>query len=279
MHTLRRFRPVLFAASLLTLGAVISLPASQHSETQSGQHKPAGVDSGHGDDTPEMERNSMPGMEMPQTIDGSDNPAERGAVMAMSHGAAPHGHHHQMGPHMYMTKLRPSTPEDWAKADTLAKEVREAIEPYKDYRRALADGYRIFLPNLPQQEYHFTNYWNAFLESFSFDPMRPTSLLYKKTKDGYELIGAMYTMPRRVSEEQLNERIPLSVAQWHLHTNLCMPPREQRAHADWNRFGLQGSITTKETCSQAGGTFYPVIFGWMVHVYPFEKSLQEVFAQ
>jgi hypothetical protein len=117
------------------------------------------------------------------------------------------------------------------------------------------------------------------VESFTFDPARPTSLLYKKTKTGYDLIGAMYTMPKRVTEDQLNARVPLSVAQWHLHTKLCMPPKDQRAHADWTRFGFQGSITAKEACSEAGGIYYPVIFGWMVHVYPFEESREKIWGQ
>jgi hypothetical protein len=216
----------------------------------------------------------MPGMKMDQGADEKDQQTEHGAMDAMSH-----MHHHQMGPHMYMTKLRPATPQDWTKADEIASELRESIEKYKDYHAALADGFRIFMPNLPQAEYHFTNYYNGYLESFSFDPARPTSLLYKKTKTGYDLIGAMYTMPKRVSEEQLNERVPLSVAQWHLHTNLCMPPREQRGHADLTKFGLQGSILTKEFCTEAGGTFYPVIFGWMVHVYPFEDSREKIWGQ
>ena len=216
----------------------------------------------------------MPGMKMGQGADEKDQQTEHGAMDAMSH-----MHHHQMGPHMYMTKLRPATPQDWAKADQIVGELRESIEKYKDYHAALADGFRIFMPNVPQPEYHFTNYYNGYLESFSFDPTRPTSLLYKKTKTGYDLIGAMYTMPKRVSEEQLNERVPLSVTQWHLHTNLCMPPKEERGRADLTRFGLQGSILNKEACSEAGGTFYPVIFGWMVHVYPFEDSREKIWGQ
>jgi hypothetical protein len=178
-----------------------------------------------------------------------------------------------------MTRLRTATPQDWSKADEIVKELRESIEKYKDYHVALADGFRIFMPNLPQAEYHFTNYYNGYLESFSFDPTRPTSLLYKKTKTGYDLIGAMYTMPKRVSEEQLNERVPLGVAQWHLHTNLCMPPKEDRGHADLTKFGLQGSILTKDVCTEAGGVFYPVIFGWMVHVYPYEDSREKIWGQ
>jgi hypothetical protein len=227
----------------------------------------AGMDMGH----------DMPGMKMGKDgtgKDSDDQQTEHGAMNAMSH-----MHHHQMGPHMYMTKLRTATPQDWSKADEIAKDLRESIDKYKDYHVALQDGFRIFMPNLPQSEYHFTNYYNGFLESFSFDPTRPTSLLYKKTGTGYELIGAMYTMPKRVTEEQLNERVPLGVARWHLHTNMCIPPKEQRGQADLTKFGLQGSILTKDACTEAGGIFYPVIFGWMVHVYPYEDTREKIWGQ
>src|SRR5260370_4412719 len=134
--------------------------------------------------------------------------------------------------HMHVTAMRPQTPEDAARANEIVAQLRSGIEKYKDYHVALNDGYKIFLPNLPQPEYHFTTYWNGFLEAFSFDPARPTSLLYRKTSGGYELVGAMYTMPKRATEDQLNARVPLSVATWHLHTNLCMPHRGQFRSAD-----------------------------------------------
>ena len=88
----------------------------------------------------------------------------------------------------------------------------------------------------------------------------------------------MYTMPKRATEEQMNARVPLSVAMWHLHTNLCMPPRAGLKNADWTKFGLNGSIASKDACDAAGGRFSPVIFGWMVHVYPYEDSLDKIFA-
>ncbi|OLB87286.1 MAG: hypothetical protein AUI12_07275 [Acidobacteria bacterium 13_2_20CM_2_57_6] len=180
--------------------------------------------------------------------------------------------------HMRMTAMRPEAPQDTARANEIVVQLRSGIEKYKDYHLALNEGYKIFLPNLPQPEYHFTNYWNGFLEGFSFDAARPTSLLYRKTSNGYELVGAMYTMPKRATEEQLNARVPLSVAMWHLHTNLCMPQKGQFRNADWTKFGLKGSIATEEACDAANGRFQPVIFGWMVHVYPFEDSLDKVFA-
>jgi hypothetical protein len=179
---------------------------------------------------------------------------------------------------MHMTAMRPQTPEDAAHAKEIISQLRAGIEKYKDYRVALNEGYKIFLPNLQQTEYHFTNYKNGFLEAFTFDPSRPTSLLYKKVTGGFELVGAMYTMPKRATEDQLNERIPLSVGMWHLHTNLCMPQRGQLRGADWTKFGLRGSIATEEACDAAGGRFHPVIFGWMVHVYPYEDSPDKIFA-
>jgi hypothetical protein len=207
------------------------------------------------------------------TASEPDKHVEQGAVKSMPPG------HHRMGAHMKMTAQRPQTPDDLARADALASTLREAIEKYKDYRVALADGYKPFLPQVSQPQYHFTNYWNGFLGAFAFDTARPTSLLYKKTASGYELIGAMYTMPKNATEDQLNERVPLSVASWHAHVNLCMPPKGQAAQADWTRFGLAGSISTPEACTEAGGRFIPQIFGWMVHVYPFETSREKIWAQ
>jgi len=186
--------------------------------------------------------------------------------------------HHGDTAHMHMTSAKPLSANDHQRADEIVKELRVGIEKYKDYHVALNEGFQIFHPEIPQSEYHFTNYSNGFEAAFTFDAAKPTSLLYKKTATGYELVGAMYTMPKRATEEQLNERVPLSIATWHLHTNLCMPPKDARRSADFTKFGLHGSLATQQACDAAGGKFYPVIFGWMVHVYPYEDSTQKIFA-
>jgi len=213
------------------------------------------------------DHSNMPGMDSPDASVG-----EHGAMLEMQH------MHHGDTVHMHMTAPRPGTPRDQKRAEEIVEQLRAGIEKYQDYRVALDDGYKIFLPNIPQPEYHFTNYTNGFLEAFTFDPARPTSLLYKKTSEGYELVGAMYTMPKRATQDQLNARVPLSVATWHLHTNLCMPKLGQLRNADWTKFGLRGSIATQEACDAAGGRFHPVVFGWMVHVYPYEDSAGKIFA-
>jgi hypothetical protein len=229
--------------------------AQESSSSQSKQSQP-------------MDHSKMSGMDM--------DDAKASEALAVHDMTPRHMDAHNL--HMHMTAMRPQTPEDAARANEIVTQLRSGIEKYKDYHAALNDGYKIFLPDLPQPEYHFTNYWNGFLEAFTFDPARPTSLLYKKTSDGYELVGAMYTMPKRATEEQLNTRVPLSMAMWHLHTNLCMPQKGQFRSADWSKFGLKGDITTQQACDAARGRFQPVIFGWMVHVYPYEDSLDKVFA-
>jgi len=214
----------------------------------------------------------MPGMDQNQAA--QDTTAERANEKAA---VSDMGHMHG-GAHMHMTEMRQQIPSDVQRANEIVAQLRQGIEKYRDYHVALNEGFRIFLPNFPQPEYHFTSFKNGFWARARFDPSQPTSLLYRKTADGYELVGAMYTMPKSATEEQLNERVPLSVAMWHLHTNLCMPPKAQRQTADWTKFGLQGSIATQDACDAAGGNFHPSIFGWMVHVYPYEDSLDKIFA-
>lgn len=218
-----------------------------------------------------MSGHDMSNMNMSDT---SNAPGSADAMHSME------GHHVDMGPHMKMTDLRVLKPGDQQKADAVAQAARRAAEKYADFRVALADGFEIFMPNVPQKQYHFTNYRYAFEAALSFNPDHPTSLLYEKNGDNYKIIGVMYTAPKRFTEDQLDERIPLSIAQWHAHVNLCMAPIGMRgaAFSPDPKFGLRGSISTKEGCDAAGGRFVPQIFGWMVHVYPFAQNSKDVWS-
>jgi hypothetical protein len=194
--------------------------------------------------------------------------------------AADEGMAHMAG-HMYMTALQPPKPGDRQKADAVLAAARQAMAPYQDYRKALTDGYEIFLPNIPQSQYHFTNYAYALEARTRFDPLKPTSLLYKKTADGgYRLVGAMYTDRVDAAEQEIDGRIPLSVARWHQHVNFCKAPAGRKAEyfGPDAKFGLLGSITTREACEAAGGEFHAHIFGWMVHVYPYEKDPKNIWS-
>jgi hypothetical protein len=213
---------------------------------------------------------AMPGM--------SGMPGMAGAGAGAADGAMAH-EHMDMGPHMKMTAPRPRAAGDQRRADAIAQTLRGAIARYRDYRVAVADGFIQYLPNIPQPIYHFTNYGYAHQAEFAFDAARPTSLLYKPVPGGgFELAGAMYTAPRRFDEDQLDERVPLSVAAWHEHVNICLPPKSAYATADWRRFGFKGTIATASECQAGGGVFHPVIFNWMVHVYPFEQDPAKVWA-
>lgn len=213
------------------------------------------------------------------------------AGVAQSHTAA---HNDEAMPgHMDMTALRPVQPGDKERAAAIVAAARKAADPYKDYHKALEDGYAIFLPEVKQNVYHFTNYAHSYRNTMNFDASRPTSLLYEKVPAkagvpaGYKLVGVMYTAPYEVPEDELNRRVPLSIARWHLHTNLCLPP-DNDIHGDHlddpdlvgtnPKFGLQGSITTGAACRAAGGRYMHHVFGWMVHVYPYETDPKKIWA-
>jgi len=230
---------------------------------------------------PEHGANPMPNMDMAghsasdmRAMPGTD---AEGGVHAMR---ALENRHMDMGPHMKMTGLRSPQPGDSERAAQVVEAARKVAEKYTDYKTALADGFKIFLPRLAQKQYHFTNYRYGFEAALHFNPDHPTSLLYEKRGAGYTLIGVMYTAPKNFSEDDLNQRIPLSIGRWHAHVNLCVPPPDRRNEMRGPNplFGLAGSISTADACSAAGGNFIPQIFGWMVHIYPFEQKPQDIWS-
>lgn len=186
-----------------------------------------------------------------------------------------------MALHMTWSDPRPANSADQARAAKLVATLQTALAKYKDYRVAEADGFKPFHPEFKRQPVvHFTKWWYAAKAQLTFNPAEPTSLLYQRTAEGgYELIGAMYTAPWRWSQDRLNQRVPLSVARWHKHVNICFPPRGvDPITADWNKFGPNGSIASQKECEAAGGRFFPTLFGWMVHVYPWEHDQRQVWA-
>ena len=185
-------------------------------------------------------------------------------------------HQQHTGPHMKWTALRPGNADDVQRADQIVRTLREALARYKDYRVAMDEGFAPVHPERKPLHYHFVNKPHRFKARFRFDPAEPSALLYKKTENGYELEGAMYTAPRGLSEDDLSGRIPLSVAQWHAHINLCFSPDGSRRRMSRKQFGFKGTIFTESECRQAGGQFVPQAGGWMIHVYPFKATPAEI---
>lgn len=205
----------------------------------------------------------------PNSDDGRTR-AEEAVVESMA------GHHMHDNTHLRLTAKRPERPGDRQRAAAIVAALKPALEQYRDYRVALKNGYEIFMPNVSQPVYHFTNYVEGFAETFRFQPDQATSLLYRRTKAGYQLVGAMYTAPADASPIDLDARVPLSITQWHQHVNICLPRLGAAATSDWTRFGPNGSIATAEACTAAGGRFFARLFGWMVHVYPFETTFEQI---
>ncbi len=210
-----------------------------------------------------------------------------------------------MGSHMTMTELRTPTAADLERGRQIIATMRAALSQYQDYKVAIANGYEPFMPSVPQDVYHFASRQVTVAEYLGdFDLKHPGSLLYEKTTfGGWKLVGAMYDAPPTDTPAQLDKLIPLGIARWHQHVNICLPAgvteqdvingkigarmrpdissaidspmqhssmlRMRLGYMADPRFGFEGTISTAAACEAVGGNFHPLIFGWMVHVYPF----------
>jgi len=183
-----------------------------------------------------------------------------------------------MAAHMETTPTRKATTADSLRANDIVNDLRVAIAKYRDVKVAEADGFKMFAPQITNQlVYHFTKSLWALENQFTFNAARPTSLLYRKDAQGnFLLVGAMYTAPKRYTVNDLDKRIPTSVAQWHKHVSWCLPLR--RDEERWTEvkngrpvFGPLG-VATREECDAAGGRFVKEVFGWMVHANVFASN-------
>src|SRR5438067_9340152 len=89
---------------------------------------PAGCRAQAGQGTPDM-----------TAMDSVDQHTSQAAHEAMSGPMA-------ADPHMTMTPLRPASVADSSRAAALVRQIRVALDRYRDVRAAEADGYRQFLP-------------------------------------------------------------------------------------------------------------------------------------
>jgi len=245
------------------------------------------------------------GVAGPSTADDSD-PQEMCRSGEFSN-AETMGKHLMASLHMTMTPTRPPAPTDTQRGEEILATMRRVLVKYQDSDAAVAAGYIPYMPSIPQDVYHFANR-ELSADEYAGDVSieRPGALLYeRKFFGGYKLVGAMYSAPSSYTLDELNAIIPLSLTHWHAHTNICLPEgiTEQdvlngdihghvRVSAPNNpmgfsadngsrmrfgyladpRFGFAGTISTEADCQAVGGNFHPQIFGWMVHVYPFQSD-------
>jgi len=183
-------------------------------------------------------------------------------------------------PHMRMGPTRTATAADSARAAAVVLATRAALGQYADVKVAERDGYYRNMPQVVDQPiYHYNSSQNfgAAMRG-TFDLAKPVSLLYKKASGGeLRLIGAMYGTGASAAPAELDKLLPISMAHWHEHVNLCYPGGGAGRFAQTDEgkaflLRLFFSITSSRECEIAGGQFVPVEFGWMTHVYMFADS-------
>ena len=119
--------------------------------------------------SPKMTDMAMPDMK------GMNNDGSAHAMLSMA------DRQMDMGPHMKMTTLRDLKPGDQEKADQVVAAARTAAEKYTDYKVALADGFKIFLPNLPQKNITLPTTATHSKPPFSSIPNIPRRCSTRKT--------------------------------------------------------------------------------------------------
>jgi hypothetical protein len=173
--------------------------------------------------------------------------------------------------HMQMSLKGEPASGDEARSNDILNAVAAVLLKYRYVNTAVRDGYKPFYPSGRMgEEIHYTNY-----HYHRFDYERPTSILYRRTTEGLQAVGVMYTAPAKATPEQLNAIAPLSIATWHRHVDFCGGPKTLPIAEQFGpnaRFGTQGNIHTEEECAAAQGLWIPVVFNWMIHVYPNEDQ-------
>jgi hypothetical protein len=179
----------------------------------------------------------------------------------------------KMGNHMQMSLQGKPQPGDIQFAQRIVASARSVVAHYSDVNTALRDGYKPFhSTGKLGEEVHYTNYRYSRLEQRQVNYDHPGAILYKRTPEGMQAVGVMYTAPQDSTPEHLNTVAPLSIATWHRHVDFCIPARSSPLSGQSD----QWSVHTEEACKEAHGLWIPVVFGWMTHVYPNAKSPNDV---
>ncbi len=184
--------------------------------------------------------------------------------------------------HTRMSEARDAVPPDeMAHTQRLLAMLRSDLERYRDPAAAERDGFLKEGEDVPVGSLkHFFKYENFAKNQAHLDPKAPAAILYRRTANGFELAGVMFTAPISASMDELDRRIPLALGHWHSHRNICVPHKDappMTTHAQRAPFGFEGTITTRAACDAANGVFLDNVYGWMTHVYPYAPTLADAF--
>ena len=92
--------------------------------------------------------------------------------------------------------------------------ARDATEPYQSRDAAIAAGYRLMGPDMPNMGQHWIHPGRAVQRAF--DPAQPAVLTYLTRASEPVLTGVAYTMPVRPGE--VAPPPPMEGAAWHFHS-------------------------------------------------------------
>ncbi|HEY8259379.1 MAG TPA: hypothetical protein VIG08_17100 [Gemmatimonadales bacterium] len=164
--------------------------------------------------------------------------------------------------HMAFTEARPGTPEDSARALAMVEKLRDAIAPYQTLEEAEKAGYRVRRDTdmvKGARLLHAGKWPKRLGQVQKFDPTAPQALLYRRGTDGeFHLAGGMFVAAPSATLDDLDAMVPLSVAHWHQHQNICVA-------GNLRSFRIVPRATTEEACTKAGGRFRAQS-RYMVHV-------------
>lgn len=169
-----------------------------------------------------------------------------------------------MGPahHMMFTPARTGSAADTTRALALVRELRSATASYTTLEAAEAAGYRARDPDRAQRVGALLHAGRRGPRRFAggrFDTAVPQALLYRRDAEGgLHLAGAMFVAPEGATLDQLDQRIPLGLAAWHRHLNVCRGPSRERSRA-------MRQASTPEACAALGGRFRAAS-RYMIHV-------------
>jgi hypothetical protein len=163
--------------------------------------------------------------------------------------------------HLSFTRPRDGTAADTARALAVVRTLRTAIAKYPTLAAAESAGYRSRLPETMQQRRRMLHVARPRSRpgATEFDAAAPQALLYRRDESGrFQLAGAMFVAPEGATEADLDVRIPLSVARWHQHLDVCRGPNGERRPRYLR-------ATTASACEAVGGRFRTES-RYMVHV-------------
>lgn len=120
------------------------------------------------------------------------------------------------------SKVMTVTYSDSLNRDELIHVIREATNPFHDYRKAQAAGYKPMGPNMPNMGTHWINTSLAVNRVLDFE--KPSTLTYLNIDGRWKLTGVAYTYPIKPGEQAPG--LPLQEMKWHIHSGSL----EKEAH-------------------------------------------------